>query len=383
MDHVRLGIAGVGGIAQHHLGSMPKVKRVKLAALADTDPKVLAENTAKHNVPGFGSAAEMLDSGAIDAVLICTPHYDHPKIAIEAFKRNIHVLTEKPVAVTAKAAQEANEAHAKCPKVVYAAMFNQRTHACWKLVKQMMDGGEVGEMLRVQWTITNWFRTQSYYNSGGWRATWQGEGGGVLINQCPHNLDLFQWFVGMPTRCTAQVGLGKFHNIEVEDEVTALLEYANGATGVFITSTGEAPGTNRLEIVGDNGRLVTDGRGVEFLRNTTPTREFCANSPERFSTPGTARYDITPAKMDEGHHLIVQNFVDAILDGTPLIAPAEEGIRGLELGNAMLMSGVTKKPVNLPTDREAYDQMLQGLIANSTFVKPQTQQVSKSFAGSF
>jgi predicted dehydrogenase len=384
MDTVRLGLIGLGGIAHHHLGTLPKLKNFQLTAGADVDPAAVAKVVEKHNIKGFDDGVKLLDSGLVDAVIICTPHYQHPMFAMAAFERGIHVLTEKPVAVTAKAAAEVNEAHKKHPKVVYSAMFQQRTSPVWKKVKSMVAAGDVGQIMRVNWIVTNWFRTQSYYDSGGWRATWQGEGGGVLINQCPHNLDLFTWFVGSPSRVQAIVGLGKHHNIEVEDDVTAMLAYDNGATGVFITGTGEAPGTNRLEIVGDNGKLVVDEGKLIFDRNEVPAREFCTTSPERFATPPRSRYVIEPARGDEGHHVITQNFINAILHGEMLIAPGEEGIFGLELGNAMLMSGITGQPVNVPTDRDAFDTLMQKLADDSTFVKKTPAQAKEeNLAASF
>ena len=383
MDTVRIGLIGLGGIAHHHLGTFPKLKGFTFTAAADIVPDPLKQVVDKHNVKGFDDGIKLLDSGLVDAVIICTPHYDHPKLAMAAFERGIHVLTEKPVAVTAKAAAEVNEAHKKHPKLVYAAMFQQRTNAAWKKVKSMVAAGDVGEILRVNWIISNWFRTQSYYDSGGWRATWRGEGGGVLINQCPHNLDLFQWFVGMPSKVQAIVGIGKYHQIEVEDDVTAGMSFDNGATGVFITSTGEAPGTNRLEICGDHGKLVVDEGRVIFDKNEIPCREFCKTSSERFASPPRSRYVIEPAKGDEGHHVITQNFINAILHGEQLIAPGEEGIHGLELGNAMLMSGITGQPVSVPTDREAYDQLIQKLIKDSTFEKKDVKAGNASLAGSF
>lgn len=383
MDQVRVGLIGLGGIAQLHLGTFPKIKRLQFTAGADIDSSAVAKVVEKHDVKGFDDGIKLLDSGLVDAVIICTPHYQHPVFAMAAFERGIHVLTEKPVAVTAKAAAEVNQAHRKHPQIVYSAMFQQRTHPAWKKVRAMVAAGEIGEILRVNWIISNWFRTQSYYDSGGWRATWKGEGGGVLINQCPHNLDLFQWFVGMPEKVQAVVGLGKYHDIEVEDDVTAMMSFANGATGVFITSTGEAPGTNRLEICGDHGKLVVDEMKITFDKNEVPCREFCGTSKERFASPPRSRYMIEPARSDEGHHVITQNFINAILDGEPLIAPGEDGIHGLELGNAMLMSGITGQPVSVPTDRDAFDQLIQKLAAESKTEKKVVKPTSTSLAGSF
>lgn len=370
MDQVHIGVIGCGNMANFHMAYFDKIAGLKLAAVADNDPAALKRATDKYAVPAFDDPAKLLDSGLVNAVLIATPHYFHPLYAIAAFERGIHVLSEKPVAVTALAAQECNAHHAKYPHTVYAAMFNQRTNLAWKKVKELIVSGELGELRRITWIITNWFRTQAYYNSGGWRATWKGEGGGVLLNQCPHNLDLFQWFVGMPAQVTATVGLGKHHNIEVEDDVVATMTFPNGATGQFITTTGEAPGTNRLEIAGDKGKIVTDGGPfVEFVKNEIPARHFLNTSSESFAAPRTSKYTIEVGRNEQEHKTITQNFVDHLLKGEPLIAPAEEGLHGLELGNAMLMSGLTARPVPIPTDRTAYQQLIDELIRKSTFQK--------------
>ncbi len=283
------------------------------------------------------------------------------------------MLTEKPVAVTAKAAQEMNEAADRHPELIYGAMFQLRLLPVWQTVKRLIDAGEVGELLRANWTVTTWFRTQAYYDSGDWRATWRGEGGGVLLNQCPHNLDLYAWLVGMPQRVQATVGLGKYHNIEVEDDVTALMEFANGATGTFITNTAEVPGIDRFEIVGDRSTLIIESKQnrITQYRSTEPVREILAHSPRRMGKFPTDEQIITPGTEAVGHGGIWQNFINAILHGEKLIAPGREGIHGLELGNAMLMAGIQQQAIDLPMDRTAYDQLLQELIEKSSYQKPE------------
>ena len=384
MNKVKLGVIGCGTMGGMHISYFDKVTGLKLTALADTDPKTLKSVAEGHDVQTFDNGYDLIDNAGVDAVLIATPHYDHPRLAIAGLKKGLHVLVEKPVAVTAKAADEMNEVAKAHPDRVFAAMFQQRTNPEWRYVKKAVEEGRLGEMMRVNWTITSWFRTQAYYNSGGWRATWEGEGGGVLLNQCPHNLDLFQWFVGMPSKVTANVGLGKHHHIEVEDDVTAILEFDNGATGTFITSTGQSPGINRLEIVGDKATLIFEnGQPITLLENETPVRQFCRQSEARFASPKVTRSAITPGGNELGHRGITQNFINAILHDEPLIAHATEGIRGLELGNAMLMSGLTGQTVNLPTDREAYDQLIRKLASESDFKKDAVRQVDDDFAASF
>ncbi|MEX0887612.1 MAG: Gfo/Idh/MocA family oxidoreductase [Phycisphaeraceae bacterium] len=368
MDQVRLGVIGIGGMARSHMKSFGDVPGVKFVAAADPSESARA-HAAEYGVKVFEDGNELIGSGLVDAVLIATPHYFHPPYAIAAFKQGLHVLTEKPIGVTAKAAQEMIDEADRHPELVFGAMFQMRVNPLWREVKRIIDSGAIGRLHRVSWTITIWFRTQAYYDSGGWRATWSGEGGGVLINQCPHNLDLFQWLVGLPKRVTAQVGLGKYHDIEVEDEVNALLEFENGATGTFITSTAEAPGVNRLEIVGEDATLIAEAGEIKLLRNHAGALAYSKTTTERFAKPPHDVQTIKPGGRDAGHLGITRNFINAILHGEKLIAPARDGIRGLELGNAMLMSGIRHKPVDLPTDREAFDALIQELIANSTFEK--------------
>lgn len=370
MDSVRIGIVGLGNMGSGHYSSAHRWKRAHVGAVCDLDPSKLARYD---DVPTFTDAGEMIRSGKIDAILIATPHYFHTTIGIDALANGLHVLTEKPISVHKADCERLIAAHTG--KQVFAAMFNQRTDPYYQKIRNLVKSGELGELRRVNWLITDWFRTNTYYASGGWRATWGGEGGGVLLNQCPHNLDLLQWIVGMPNKVRAFCNFGKFHPIEVEDQVTAYMEYENGATGVFITTTGESPGTNRLEIVGDRGKVVYEGDKIVFFRTTQSVQEFNETSPDSFPSVETWRCEI-PAPNHGGQHVqIIQNFVDAILDGVPLIAPAEEGINSVELANAMLYSTFTDSTVSLPLDGVAYEAALKEKIATSTFKKAEVKEV--------
>ncbi len=365
MDKVRIGVVGVGirgsGTAKDFLDGV--TDRAVLAAVCDIDPNVLKNWPT---VPTFTSSSEMIRSGLVDAVYIATPHYAHTTIGIDALKNGLNLLVEKPISVHKADAERLISAHYDNPKPVFAAMFNQRTDPHYIKVREMVASGDLGEIRRTNWIITDWFRTDAYYSSGGWRATWKGEGGGVLLNQCPHNLDLFQWICGMPSRVEAHCALGKYHDIEVEDEVTAYLEYPNGATGVFVTTTGETPGTNRLEIVGDKGKIVVDrGSAISFVKNAVPMDVFRRETPLGFGRPESETIEIPVDGRGGQHREICQNFVDAILDNKPLIAPAEEGIRSVEMANAMLLSSFLGKPVDIPLDGEVYEDRLMALIAKS------------------
>ena len=367
MNEVRLGIVGVGGMGSHHARCVQgnNVNRLRLTAVCDIDPKALAKFADP--VKRFADSRELIRSGEVDAVLVATPHYGHTTVGVDALGRGLHVLVEKPISVH-KADAEKLIAAWQGKGQVFAAMFNQRTDPLFQRIRRLVQAGELGALQRVSWIVTNWFRTQAYYNSGGWRATWKGEGGGVLLNQCPHNLDLLQWIAGMPVRVRAFCGLGKRHDIEVEDEVTAWFEYANGATGVFITGTGEAPGTNRLEICGDRGKLVLEDGVLHFTRNEVPAAEFLRTSPGAFSKPPVWNVAF-PAEGGSGaqHTGILKNFTEAILDKAPLLAPAAEGIHSVELSNAMLLSSFTGQTVELPMDGAAYERQLKKLIAESRF----------------
>ncbi len=376
---VRLGIVGLGNMGSGHVAGMNRVKRCKLTAVCDNVPSKLDKY---REYKTYTDSAEMIRSGEIDAILIAVPHYDHTTIGIDALSNNIHVLTEKPISVHKADCERLIAAHTN-KDLVFAAMFNQRTDPFYKRIRSIVQNGELGEIQRTACVATNWFRTEAYYSSGGWRATWAGEGGGVLLNQCPHTLDLFQWICGMPKKVRAFCKFGKFHDIEVEDDVTAYLEYENGATGVFVATTGEAPGTSRLEIAGDRGRLVFENDKITFDRTEMSVAEFCASSPESFASPATWQCSIPESNHGPQHIGILQNFVDTILDGGELIAPASEGIHSVEFANAMLYSTFTDTTVELPLDSSAYEHELNKLIKSSRFLKKVREDVVVDMEKSF
>ncbi|HDG1675876.1 TPA: Gfo/Idh/MocA family oxidoreductase [Kluyvera ascorbata] len=368
MDKVRFGIIGVGNIGTLHARYLMAgtVKEACLTAVCDND---LSKHPAIRQLVGggitlFDDAETMLKSGLIDAVIVSTPHYDHPGLSMMAMRHGIHTLCEKPAGVYTAQVREMNE-YARGCNVVFGMMFNQRPNPLYQKVKDLIDSGELGELRRSNWIITNWYRSQSYYNSGGWRATWKGEGGGVLLNQDPHQLDLWQWLVGMPVRMRAFCQFGKHRDIEVENDVTAYAEYANGATGVFITTTAEAPGTNRLEITGDRGKVVVEEGRLRFWRLRESEPEFNARWQNGFGEPECWEVVIPPPPESSEHHVVTANFCDAVLHGKPLIAPGTDGIRGLTLSNAMHLSTWTDDWVNLPFDEALFKKLLDERIATS------------------
>ncbi len=386
MDVVRIGVIGLGNMGNFHIEYLAgnEIPGAELKAVCDVDPDQLAraKSRAGDGVEAYGDADELLQSNGIDAVIIATPHYDHPPLAIKAFGHGLHVLCEKPAGVYTGQVREMNAAAEKSG-LVFGLMFNQRTLGEHRKLKELVDSGELGELRRTNYIITNWFRAQSYYDSGGWRATWAGEGGGVLANQCPHNLDLWQWICGMPVRIRAFCGFGKYHDIEVEDDVTAYAEYENGATGVFITTTGESPGTNRMEITGDNGKVVMEEGRITFWRNRTPANVFNREWKGGFGSPETWKCEIPFRGGGEEHRGITRDWVRAIREGTPLIAPGVEGIRGVELANAMLLSAWMDGWVDIPVDETMYFEKLQERIRSSTVRKEESGGGTLSVEGTF
>lgn len=372
MDTVRIGVIGIGNMGSGHCGYLHpgRIANAELTAVCDIHPDRIrwARETLGESVRTFDNADDLMASGSVDAVIVATPHYFHPPLAIQAMNSGLHVLIEKPAGVYTKQVGEMN-AVAEQSDRVFGLMFNQRTIGAHQKLKDLIASGDVGEIQRTNYIITTWFRSQSYYDSGGWRATWAGEGGGVLMNQCPHNLDLWQWICGMPTRCRAFVGFGKYHDIEVDDEVTAYVEYENGATGVFITTTGEAPGSNRLEIAGDRGKVVMEGGNITFWRTRESVSTFCKTYKGGFGSPEVWKCEIPTGRGGEAHRGITQNWVDAIRTGSPLLAPGVEGIKGVELANAMLLSAWTDSWVDIPVDADLFYAKLQEQIKNSTSTK--------------
>ena len=369
MEKIRLGILGVGNIGRDHVKRIVdgKCPEIELCAVCDLKQDRLdyARALAGEALPVFKSAEEMMDSGLVDSVLVSVPHYDHPKFAMMAMEKGLHVLIEKPAGVYTKQVIEMNE-FAKKHDVKFGIMMNQRTNCIYRKMREIVQSGELGEIRRTNWLITDWYRSQAYYDSGDWRATWSGEGGGVLLNQCPHNLDLWQWICGMPKTVYAHMHYGKWHDIEVEDDVSVYVEYENGATGMFITSTGDCPGTNRFEITLDKGKLIAEGNKLMMWRSDVSEREFSATNTNPF---GAMKFKISEVETDgenPQHAGVMNAFASAILHGTPLVAEGIEGIRGLSLSNAMHLSSFTGKTVEIDTfDHELFYNELMKRVANS------------------
>lgn len=384
MTKVRLGIIGVGNMGSGHAANIlaGKCPEIELTAVADRREarRQWAKDTLPEGTAIFEEGSDLIQSGLCDAVHICTPHYQHPTLAMEAFAAGLHVMCEKPAGVYTKAVREMNEAAEKSGKV-FAMMFNQRTNCVYRKMHEMVHSGQLGELKRVNWIITDWYRTQIYYDSGDWRATWDGEGGGVLLNQCPHQLDLLQWICGLPKTVQAFCQEGKWHDIEVEDDVTAYLQFANGATGVFVTTTGDAPGTNRFEVTGTLGKLVCENDKLTFWKLAQDEREFCRTATEGFAQPQCQQVEVETDGENLQHVGVLNAFAGKILHGTPLVAEGTEGLGGLTLSNAMHLSSWLGRAVDIPFDEELFLSELNKRRATSR--KKESKDITCSTEGTY
>ncbi len=367
MEKVRFGIIGVGNMGSGHSKNLlaGKVENGVLAAVCDLKQSKLDAIKAMEgaeNVATFTDYKEMLASGLVDVVIVAVPHYYHPPIVIDALNAGVNAISEKPAGVYTKQVKEMNAVAEKSDKL-FGMMFNQRTNCVYRKMREMVQNGELGDIKRVNWVITSWYRTQDYYDSGDWRATWKGEGGGVLFNQCPHQIDLLQWIVGMlPEKIHSFCHFGKWHDIEVEDDVTAYMEFPNGATGVFVTTTADAPGTNRFEITGTKGRLVCEKNKLIFDKLETDEREHCMTA-KGFAAPKYETIEVETDGKNDQHVGIMNNFANAVLGIEPLFVKGVEGINGVQMMDAMMLSTWLGKEVTLPIDDDLYLSELNKRIA--------------------
>jgi predicted dehydrogenase len=376
---IKFGLVGIGNIGRTHLKYLSEMDNVDLVAVCDVEQDKADQFASTYGAKAYYTASEMLAQSGIDVVIIAVPHYDHPTIAIEAFERGIHVLCEKPIAVHVNDANRMIDAYEAAkltyPNLQFAIMFQERTLPFYAKLKEIVASGELGQLTRATWIHTKWFRSQTYYNSGGWRATWAGEGGGILTNQCPHTLDMYQWLFGLPTLISGHAHIGKYHDIEVEDEVTAYFEHANGMIGHLMVTTAELPGTNRLEIVGDKGKLLLENGKLLYYKYQESMLTFTKETEQQFAT-----WEIEPEEIavdtdvPNGHPIVTRRLVDRLLgQEVDLIAEGPEGLGALTLANGIMLSSFEKRPVTVPIDGDAFLAHLNEKIKTSSFVKKVNQ----------
>ena len=373
MGLAKVGIIGIGNMGSTYVLKLDQ-KQIEGAVLTTICSRnegriEWVKNNITEDVQVFRDEEAFFNEAGIDAVIIATPHYSHPDLATKAFAKGIHVLIEKPAGVYTKNVLEMNEA-AKASGKVFSIMYNQRANPFYQKIRHFIQSGELGNIKRTNWIITDCYRPQSYYDSSKWKGTWKGEGGGVILNQALHELDLWQWMTGlMPKQVHSFSSFGKYHDIEVEDDVTVYVKYENGATGVFIASTGETPGSNRFEIVGDLGKIIVENEELTFYRLKQSEREFNATHTGGFGQPEFEKINFSLKSENANHSSIIQNWIDSIAKGSDLLAPGEEGVKALEISNAIYLSSWLNESVDLPMDEDLYYEKLQEKINQSTFEK--------------
>ena len=355
-EKVRFGIIGIGNMGSVHVRHIEELHNTELVAVCDINPAAfdrIAPDTRKH-IRCYTAAEEICSDPEVEALIIAVPHYFHPDLAILAMEHGKHVIVEKPIAVHKAEAERLIRESEKHPELVRSLMFNQRTNCLYRRMRELVRSGRYGRIRRTNWIITDWYRPQAYYDSGAWRATWAGEGGGVLLNQCPHQLDLWQWICGMPKRVQAHLSYGLWHDIEVEDDVTTFVEYENGATGVFVTTTGDAHGTNRFEIQMDGAKLVAEDGRLTLLEYEQLEPEWTKTNTAPFATVPCREVEVELDGENPQHVGVINAWGGAILRGEPLVADGREGIQGLTLSNAMHLSSWLGHPVDLPFDEQLF-----------------------------
>ena len=342
-----------GKIPGMELAAVTRVRKERWETLKDIMPQGLKIYESAQ------ALYDAFDRGEVqaDGVIIATPHYAHSEEAVQAFERGLHVLCDKPAGVYSRQAREMTEAYRKAaerknaeqrkaaeekPGLLYGFIFNQRTMPVYRKLRELVRGGKYGDLKRVNWVVTDWYRSNAYYTSNAWRGTWKGDGGGTLLNQCPHNLDLLQWICGMPARVQGFCHEGKYHPIEVEDEVTAYMEWENGATGIFIASTGEAPGVNRLELSMDNALLVCENGKIRVCELDKPEIEYRLGTGDPYGQPRGTWSTIDCENEQHPHEKVLQEFARG-----NMTASGKEAVYSLLLSNAIYLSSWEKQMVEI------------------------------------
>ena len=378
---IRIGVVGLGNIAQQHIKNVLEghVRHAKLTAICSRSE---SDYTRSLGVAHFTDYRELIASRLCDAVVVATPTYSHLDVGAAVLDAGLHLMMEKPMGLSIAEGEEL-VARANHSDAVAALMLNQRADPLFLRMREIVVSGDLGDLIRINWTMTNWFRPEVYFQVSDWRATWRGEGGGVLVNQCIHNLDILQWICGMPSSLRAFCRFGRFHDVEVEDDVTAYLEYDNGATGIFVGSTGEAPGNNRFEIIGDSGSLVFDGKTLTVSRNEVSTAQFNRETREMFGMPGSSSEPLSIDRAVNQHAILLSNFVESIRNDESLIAPLDDGLSSLAIANGMLMSTWTDSKVDFPIDAVEYSRLLQQKIESSVLRTKAQVEVNIDMSSSY
>ncbi len=362
-SRLRFAILGCGAsIVPTHLSALAELSNVQIVGMSDVHAERGSKRAAEADCPFFPDHRALLAELHPDVVVICAPHPFHTHLALDALAAGAHVLLEKPMAVEVAEADQIIAA-AEASGRILAVNFQQRFLPAIEYARELVTSGALGALVRVL-CIEPWFRTEAYYRTASWRATWKGEGGGVLLNQAPHTIDLLCHLAGMPTRVWGWTRTLQ-HAIECEDSAQAMLEFADGAPGYLHISTVEAGIQRRLQIVGDRAALELIGDALTVYHYDTPLSEFSLASPEMFGAPQVRAEEIVfpNGNGGGGHGAVYRDLQRAIREGGRPRTDAREGLMSLELANAVIFSSHTGQAVTLPLDRTAYSALLADLRA--------------------
>jgi predicted dehydrogenase len=366
MKKVKFGIIGMGVMGQAHLKTLQSIASCDVTAICDNVPdqieKIMNDATVTTGFRTFNCYRELIDSGLCDAVAVVTAHPSHLEISKYAFAKGLHVMCDKPITITVSEADQLLAAWQQA-KTKFCTMYSMRTTQVNKVIKDWIDTGKLGKIHRIEMTCTEWLRTQKYYDSQKWRGTWNGEGGGLLMNQAPHNLDLLYWWCGDADSIQAEV-TNRFHDIETEDEIRATIWTKNGYPINFYANTGEAPGKDYVEIVADNGTLIRQNGKLFFKKLAQPLGKIVKEHSEPIPVIEAETQEITIPDQPRGHKIVFDSFIANILQNLPhsdQIAPGADGIHAVEWANAMLLSSIKQQSVSLPVNRDVYDKLLYQL----------------------
>ncbi|BCX06024.1 MAG: oxidoreductase [Candidatus Roseilinea sp.] len=366
MTHsLRYAIVGAGaGIAELHLRALAQLPAARIVGMADVNAERGQPRAAEAGCPFFTDHRAMIEATQPDVVVICTPHPSHPQIALDAFARGAHVLTEKPIAVQIADADRMIAAADAAGRLL-AVNFQQRFRPVIERAVRFIVEGELGALMRVQ-VSESWYRTAAYYKQAPWRGTWLGEGGAILMNQAIHTLDLLCHLAGLPSKVWGWTKT-RVHAIECEDTAQAMLEFDNGAPGYFTASTAEAIGGphQRILIVGERGAIEIADARIILTRFVRDVREFAAYEPSPYASPEAVQ-DVLELPGDGGGHLAVYRDLEAaMVEGRQPRVNGREARMSLELANAITYSAHLDRPVTLPLDRDAYAALLAQLRAGA------------------
>ena len=387
---MKLGIAGIGVIGESYLKLFKegRIKEGEVAAVASRNTQRVEKILEKLNlqeVRVYGSLKEMLEKESLSGVIITTPHKLHVSMMKEALQMGVSVLTDKPLSSTRKEAEEMAVFAKDYPDLVKGVLFNKRANPIHKEIKKIIESGELGILRRALYEVTDYYRSHRYYEESGWRGTYEEEGGGVLMNQAVHQMDLLTWFTDLPKEVMAFLKEGSHRPMTTENDAYLHLFYEGGGVGHFITSTHESPGVHRLELSFDQGQILMENeKTLKITKLQEPEEDFSRKTETLFAhVPGTLEVkEFEPLEDKEEHVRTIENFIRAIEGKEKIQSSLEEAVKSITLVNAAYLSHFTGKKGAMDFSLEEYDRELHRKIQEERALKEEKQTGKRMNLGS-